>query len=180
MATNPVNPHVDVRRIVCNKSSRNGTNIALIVVHSTESANRTGVVDLQAIGEWFDNPRSQASSHVCIDSEGHSARFVADRDKAWHCAGFNSVSLGIEQVGRASQTSWTVTEQREAARWIARWSKLHGIPLQKGRVSGAGVIRPGVVRHSELGAVGGGHHDPGHDYPLHDVLEMARAYRRRL
>lgn len=175
-----VTPHVVVRRNVRNQSSRNGVKPKLIVVHATESSNRPGSSDLAAIGEWFDNPASQASSHVCTDADGNSARYVLDDKKAWHCAGFNSVSLGIEQVGRAAQDSWTRDELRETARWIARWSKRHGIPIRKGEVRGGQVTKSGVLRHSELGVVGGGHSDPGGGYPLHAVLNLARFYKGRL
>ena len=39
--------------------------------------------------------------------------------------------------------------------WIAYWSAKHGIPIRKGGVSGSSVVRSGVVRHSDLGVVGG-------------------------
>lgn len=183
MAVERISPHVNVRRIVRNQSSRNGAPILLIVVHATQSSERVGTGDLESIGEWFDNSQAQASSHVCTDGEGHSARYVADGQKAWHCANYNSVSLGIEQIGFAEFKRWSDLEQRETARWIARWSVMHGVPLQKGRVTKTGVpqvLRPGVVRHSDLGPLGGGHSDPGAGYPLHDVLDLAREYRRRL
>lgn len=178
-----INPHVNVRKIVCNQSSRAGAKPVLIVVHATQSPQRQGVTDLENIGAWFDNPVAQASSHVCTDGEGHSARYVADRMKAWHCAAYNRVSLGIEQIGFAEFARWSEAEMRETARWIARWSVLHGIPIQKGRVhktGAASVVRPGVVRHSDLGMLGGGHSDPGRGYDLHETLVMAREYRRRL
>jgi N-acetyl-anhydromuramyl-L-alanine amidase AmpD len=178
-----VNPHVAYREIVCNQSSRAGARPSLIVVHATQSSNRAGLGDLAAIGSWFDNPAAQCSSHVCTDAEGNSARYVTDRMKAWHCANYNRVSLGIEQIGFAESAAWTEAEMRETARWIARWSVAWGIPIQKGVVHKTGtvaVVRAGVVRHSDLGALGGGHSDPGRHYDLHEVLEMARSYRRRL
>jgi N-acetyl-anhydromuramyl-L-alanine amidase AmpD len=182
MAEDRVTPHVVVRKIVRNQSSRHGVRPKLIVVHATQSANRAGTGDLEGVGSWFDNPVASASSHVCTDANEQSARFVADAAKAWHVANWNSLSLGIEQIGFAEAGSWSDAEQRETARWIARWSVLHGIPIQKGQVrqDRIEVIRWGVVRHSDLGPLGGGHHDPGAAYPLHDVLDMARAYRRRL
>jgi N-acetyl-anhydromuramyl-L-alanine amidase AmpD len=123
-------PNVVVRRSVHNQSSRNGVKPQIIVVHSTESANRPGSGDLASIADWFDNPSAQASSHVCTDGDGNSARMVADEQKAWHVAGYNSVSLGIEQIGRAAQGAWQRDEYRETARWIAHWSRKHGIPIQ--------------------------------------------------
>lgn len=172
-------PKVRYRRRVRNKSSRNGVRPRLIVVHSTESSNQAGLADLVGLGAWFDNPRSRASSHVGIDAEGNSARYVRDSEKAWTCSGYNSVSLNIEQIGRAAQGGWTDKEYRECARWIAYWCKIHGIPVRKGRVLRGRVIRAGVLRHSELGALGGGHSDPGGKYNLRKVMKYARQYRRR-
>lgn len=174
-------PYERVRLNVCNQSSRHGASPLLIVLHDTESVNAAGDGDLRSIGSWFDNPAAQASSHVCVDGEGRSARYVADEAKAWHCAGFNSVSLGIEQIGVATQKAWPDAQLRKTARYIAYWSKKYGIPIDHpGAVDPKGnVIRPGVVTHADLGAFGGGHHDPGDAYPIERVLHMARYYRRR-
>jgi hypothetical protein len=160
-------PHVEVRRLVRNCSSRHGASPLLIVVHDTEGANLPGLRDLQGLADWFDNPAAQASSHVATDADGNSARFVRDEDKAWHVAFYNPVSLGIEQVGFASQKTWTLAEQAETARWIAYWSKLHGIPIRKGRVTLDGrVACSGVVRHSELGNLGRRPPRPGPELPV--------------
>lgn len=172
-------PHVGLRRIVPHQSSRNGQSPKLIVVHSSEGTNAPGFGDLAALANWFTehHPEGDTSSHVATDAEGNSARYVSDDAKAWHCKGYNSVSLGIEQIGRAAQTSWNKDQQKETARWIAYWSRLHGIPIHKATVSNGTVTRPGVIRHSELGSIGGGHSDPGGGYPLSDVLDLARHYR---
>ena len=173
-------PKVVVRALSQFFSSRGGVRPSLIVIHSTESTNVKGPGDLAAIGAWFRNPAAQVSAHVCTDADGNSARYVRDSDKAWHCAAYNRVSLGIEQIGRASQTSWTDAEIRETARWVARWSKLHGIPIRTGKVSGGSVVRSGVLRHSDLGSGGGNHNDPGSSYPIKRVLSLAKAYRKRI
>lgn len=174
-------PHVEVRKLVRNQSSRHGAAPVLIVVHDTEGANIKGVADLQGLAAWFDNPAAEASSHVATDAEGNSARYVRDGEKAWHVAFYNPVSLGIEQVGFAAQKSWPLEQQKETARWVAYWAKHHGIPIRKGSVSRDGrVLKSGVVRHSDLGNLGGGHKDPGPAYPLHDVLVLARGYLKRL
>jgi hypothetical protein len=82
------------------------------------------------------------------------------------CAGYNSLSLNHEQIGAAAQQTWPEAQLRNTAEWVAYWSKLHRIPIQRGRVGNGQVIKPGVVMHSELGAIGGGHHDPGVLYPI--------------
>lgn len=167
-------PRPEVTRYVRNQSSRSGAKPQLIVLHSTESHNRPGIVDLQGLASWFDNPSAQASSHVANDAEGNDARFVPDDRKAWTQAGFNPVSLSIEQIGFAVQTSWPDAQVRNTAEWIAFWNQLYGIPLQRAVVRGSTVIRPGVISHSELGSIGGGHHDPGPSYPVDRVLALAK------
>lgn len=173
-------PHVEVRRDSPNHGLRYGVIPSLIVVHSTESDNRTGNGDLASVADYLCRPPVEASTHVIVDADGHSARVVVDELKAWHVGGFNPVSLGIEQVGRAAQSFWTRNELREAARWIARWHKKYGIPLRHGAVDGKVVTRSGVIRHSELGAYGGGHHDPGDGYPLASVIGLAGFYAAHL
>jgi hypothetical protein len=159
------------RRIVRNQSSRNGVKPRLLVLHTTESHNRPGVGDLDALASWFDNPASQCSSHVGNDAEGNDIRMVPDEAKAWTQAAFNSVALSIEQIGHASQTSWPNAQLRNTARWLAFWSTKYGIPLERSTTRG-------VCQHRDLGRKGGGHHDCGPHYPLGEVLHMARDIQR--
>jgi hypothetical protein len=98
---------------------------------------------------------------------------VPDNRKAWSCVGYNSLSLNHEQIGAAAQQTWPEAQLRNTAEWVAYWSKLHRIPIQRGRVGSGQVIKPGVVMHSELGVIGGGHHDPGVLYPIDRVISYA-------
>jgi N-acetyl-anhydromuramyl-L-alanine amidase AmpD len=175
-------PRQDVVLNVVNQSARTGS-IAAIVLHDTESHDRAGASDIQSIGDFFNQGSVQASSHICIDGEGNTGRYVPDERKAWHCAGYNSQTLGIEQIGFATFTAamWNRNHRaqlKKTAKWIAWWSRKYGIPIQRGAVSGGRVTRSGVLMHSELGALGGGHHDPGPGYPIWLVLRMARWYKR--
>lgn len=173
-----VSPYVNRTIWSPNKSSRGGARPTLIVIHATVSHNTPGVADLVAIGEYFRQPSTQASSHVCTDNAGHSARFVRDEDKAWHCAAFNRMSLGIEQILPADGSELTRELYRETARWVAYWSKKWGIPIQTAKVNGERVVRRGVIRHSDLGFLGGGHSDPG-PYDMNTMLNLARYYRSK-
>jgi len=168
---------------VCNQSARSSA-ISAIVLHDTESHDIPGTGDLKAIGAWFDNPAAQASAHVCVDGQGYSAQYVPDDRKAWHCMNYNSQTLGVEQIGFATYTTllWNRdarAQLKKVAKYLAYWSQRYGIPLQRGAVSNGQVTRKGVVTHSDLGAMGGGHHDPGPAYPVNAVLYTARYYKRR-
>jgi N-acetyl-anhydromuramyl-L-alanine amidase AmpD len=171
----------EVTNIIPSRSSRSGARPLLIVLHTTEGHNRPGVGDLSDLGNFFGDPAREASSHVANDAEGHDARFVPDEDKAWTCAGFNSVSLNIEQIGFAAteKAAWFNEAPRQlanTARWIAYWHDKFEIPIRRGAVSGSNVTHAGVVGHGQLGTVGGGHHDPGDDYPFDYVLDLARVF----
>lgn len=174
----------EVTRIVRNQSSRGGVKPRIIVLHTTEGHERSGLSDLEGLGAWFDNPAAQASSHVANDAEGNDARYVPDANKAWTQAGFNPVSLSIEQIGFASESKEDWLNQKKqlanTAAWIRYWAKKYDIPIQRGKVSGSSVYSPGVVFHSDLGSYGGGHHDPGAGYPLDLVLKIAKGERERL
>jgi N-acetylmuramoyl-L-alanine amidase-like protein len=156
-------------RNVRNQSSRNGVKPRIMVLHTTESHNRPGVGDLQGLASWFDNPAAQASSHIGNDAEGNDIRMVPDDAKAWTQAAYNSIALSIEQIGHASQSSWPRAQLENTARWLAHWSRKYDIPLVRSTARG-------VCQHKDLGAAGGGHHDCGPNYPLADVLRMARAF----
>lgn len=177
-----LHPKVVIQRTSPNQSARSGP-IQAIVLHSTESHNRPGTSDLEGVSSWLCNPSAQASAHVVVDADGLSARLVGDDKKAWHCAAYNSATLGIEQVGFAAQgkAAWLRDgrELEETARWIAHFSKKHNIPIRPGKVGQGQVTRSGVLTHAQLGVEGGGHHDPG-DYPLRKVLRRAKSIRRRL
>lgn len=175
-------PYEVVKMDVRNQSDRTA-GIRGIVLHDTESKDYPGASDLKAIGVWFNNPAAEASAHVCVDGEGHSAQYVPDHKKAWHCAAYNSETLGIEQIGFAtfSLLIWKHrrAQLRKVAQYIAYWSKQYDIPIRKGRSSGGHITKPGVVTHRSLGQLGGGHHDPGTGYPLRIVFALARYYKAR-
>lgn len=175
-------PNVVTRHYSPNQSERAAVPLNLIVLHDTEGANLPdSTSDLVGLGSFFGQSSVQASAHVATDSDGNSGRYVSDRKKAWHCMAYNSFSLGIEQIGFASQSRATWLKDwrqlRETARWIAYWSHRYGIPIRRANVSNGTVTRSGVTRHMDLGAVGGGHSDPGSNYPFNRVLWLARAYK---
>jgi len=179
MSRERLHPDVVLKHYSPNVSERVAP-ISLIVLHSTESANvPDSASDLAGVAGWFAEEASQVSAHVITDADGHSARCVPDRLKAWACMAFNSASLNIEQIGAAAQSSWERREWLETARWIAQWSHAYHVPIRLGEVRGEAVTRSGIVTHKMLGISGGGHVDPGEGYPLADVLEEATRIKRK-
>jgi hypothetical protein len=174
-------PRVVVTHLSPNHSERSGVPINLAILHDTEGGNiPDSAEDLVGLGNFFATP-IEASCAVATDSDGNSGRYVLDKEKAWHCAAYNSASLGIEQIGFASQSRVTWLKNwkqlRETARWLAAWSIHYGIPLRRGAVSNGVVTKAGVLRHMDLGVAGGGHSDPGPNYPFGRVLVLARLYK---
>jgi N-acetyl-anhydromuramyl-L-alanine amidase AmpD len=137
-----------------NASSRNGSKVTLVVVHDTEG-NYNGAVS------WLCNPNAQASAHVVLSEDGKQAtQLVPYSEKAWHCADYNSQSLGLEMAGVAKH-GFGSPELRSAARIVAYFLHKHGIPARHVTPDAHGNIRSGWTLHQNLGVKGGGHHDPG-------------------
>jgi hypothetical protein len=164
-----------VRDFTTSKSSRKGAVPVLIVIHTTE-----GVMRLKDRAAFWDGV--EASAHTGVgspqfDEGSKSARYVRDDDKAWTCAFYNPVSLNIEIEGFAAQRSWNDNVVDEVARQVAHWSIHHNIPIQFGAVFGGAVIRRGVLGHRRLGALGGGHSDPG-TFPMRKMLRRAKQIKK--
>lgn len=164
--------------LATNYSSRiPGSHYELLVAHDTESPNAPGIADLEAIRAWFSNPNAQASANYVDDAQGNVLEMVNPATlKAWHVAYFNPWAIGVEEVGYASQTHWPLLQVEATARIFAHWATAYGIPIQRGKVSGCTIIRPGIVFHADLGLCGGGHHDPGTHYPMAELLRLTAMY----
>lgn len=166
----------DFTRLVRNRSARSAE-VDTIIIHTTQGHNREGVSDLVGLAGWFDNPGSQASSHLGIDQEGNCVRMVPDAEKAWTSGGWNSRSLNIELVGFAEWGNrfWRHEYRKglnRAAKAVAEWSIKYRIPIRKR----AG---DGVCGHVDISGPGG-HWDPGPGFPWKTFLLLARLWRLRL
>jgi N-acetyl-anhydromuramyl-L-alanine amidase AmpD len=171
--------------IVRNQSGRRWPILA-VAVHSTESADLPGTTDdLKAIRNWFDNPASQASSHLGIDGQGNTELWVHSHKKAWTIGAANGWTLNIEFVARAAQggKDWEDAQIKAGARWLAYWALKYQIPIQQGNVKNINGLcvctKQGVIRHSDVTAAGfGSHTDPGPNFPMARFLELGRFYRK--
>jgi hypothetical protein len=136
-----------------NSSSRHGAQVRLVVVHDPEGFYESTI-------NWIKNPRSQVSYHVLGDEEFKKVtQLVRWSQKAWSCAGFNSVSDNISISGFAGN-KWSYPALNRLARSVAFRLRKRSLPptFQSAPVS---LADRGFTFHSELGPLGGGHHDPG-------------------
>lgn len=150
---------------------RHGITPYLIVVHRPVGAYRPSI-------EWLCNPRSQVSAHVITEGNGTgvdvATQLVRWERKAWACASFNSVSYNLE----VDDDAWDGDDAgafATAARICAFICAKTGIPAAW---SHDPLRQPGLIRHLDLGAAGGGHNDPTEDVPL--WRRFVRATQREL
>lgn len=178
-------PPTHTTHIVNNQSSRNGSPILAIAVHSTESAELPGIKDLTSLDSWFDNPVSDASAHTGIDGPGHSRVWVHSDQKAWTILNANPFTCNIEFIAKAAQSksAWEEEQIKEGARWAAYWGLKYGIPAQRGvvrNVNGQCVCtKKGIITHLDVTRAGfGTHTDPGPNFPMSRFIELTQYYKR--
>lgn len=166
-----------------NYSGRGGSGVRLCVVHTAEGA--TGYRNL---GAFFARSATGVSSHTGIDDErGVIGEYVRRQNKAWTAANYNPMAIQTELCGKPVSSPypcgarWSAEEwNRHAgmlvnlADWIREECQHYGLPITKlsaGQAQGSG---RGVCGHGDLGAGGGGHYDPGPNFPWSTVMSMAR------
>jgi peptidoglycan hydrolase-like protein with peptidoglycan-binding domain len=159
-----------------NNSSRGGSGVRLIVVHTMEGF--TGANGAYDCAKYFQTDCG-ASSHVCIDNNrGKIWECVNRSNKAWTQCNCNPYCVAAEQSGYASWSRdyWLNNRGNElhnTADWIAEEAKKFGIPIRALSSSEAQGGAAGVCQHSQLGSYGCGHSDCGPGYPMDKVIEWA-------
>lgn len=166
-----------------NYSSRSG-GVRLVVVHTAEGAR-----SFRDLGGFFANPSAQVSSHTGIDNErGVIGEYVSRPNKAWTQSSYNSMAISTELCGAPYGTNqpcganWSSAEWNahdamleNLADWIREECQYFNLPITKLSASQAQGSGRGVCGHVDLGAGGGGHYDPGPNFPWSRVMEMARS-----
>jgi N-acetyl-anhydromuramyl-L-alanine amidase AmpD len=178
-------PPVHTTHIVQNQSERRGPVLA-VAVHDTESLDIPhSSLDVRAIRNWFDNPKSDASSHIGVDGDGRSEVWVRSNRKAWTIGAANSFTTNIEFIGRASQrpVEWEDEQIRMGAAWTAYWCVKYGIPAQRGvvrNINGLCVCtKRGIITHKQVTDAGfGSHTDPGPAFPMDLFIRRVQWYKK--
>jgi N-acetyl-anhydromuramyl-L-alanine amidase AmpD len=107
-----------------NKSSRHGTKIDSIVIHTTEGKYNSAV-------SWLKNSTSKVSAHYVIREDGGEIRqLVRDEDAAWAQTYYNSRGIGIECAGYSSRAStWTPGLKAALLELVSWLAKTHGVRI---------------------------------------------------
>jgi N-acetyl-anhydromuramyl-L-alanine amidase AmpD len=143
--------------------------VDLLVLHSMEGSYAGSIA-------WFAERESNVSAHFCLRADGlECTQMVHLADKAWHVCAFNSRAVGLEMEGYEAK-GFSDALVSAAAEIFAYLGAHLQIPVRHAR-SGVG---PGVCSHFDLGAAGGGHHDPSIDPAFMDrfVAQVQAAYDR--
>ena len=156
-----------------NYSSRGGSAVRLIVLHTAE-----GAANYRDLGAFFSNSASGVSSHVGIDDTSNEiGEYVQPHGKAWTAANANPYSVQAELCAFAEwdNATWQGHQQMLAntAAWIAEEAARFAIPIVKLTAGQAQGGASGVCQHVDLGAGGGGHWDCGPGFPIDQVIDMA-------
>lgn len=159
-----------------NYSSRGGSSITTVVLHTTE-----GAMKIRDLGNYFASSSVQASSHHGADNyeRGVLGAYVYEQNKAWTQANANPWCLSLEMCAYASWSRDTWLNSKgtllhNAADWVAWMCGKYGIPIRA--LSNADAQNPnvkGVCQHVNLGSAGGGHSDCGGGFPMDQVLKWA-------
>ena len=121
---------IEIEKPTTKFEPRGGVPIQRIVVHDT-AGSMPGCLDWLQI----DRPGTadNVSIHVLVTKYGDIFRLVPDEMMAWHCRGYNSISLGIEMERARDDEDGPYPESQleAAAAWIAVKCVQYGIPLNK-------------------------------------------------
>lgn len=107
------------------KGSRGGYSAKWLIIHGT-----AGGSSAEAIGEWFQNPASQAATHYVIGQDGKVVQCVDESESAWgngrvetgadtwwsaSSPSPNQVTISIEHVKPSTDNSDLITPAQAAA-----------------------------------------------------------------
>lgn len=150
--------------------------IRAIVIHTMECSENHN--SAEATAAYFTRPDT-ASAHYCVDDDS-VVQCVQLGDTAWHAAGGNSDTIGIEHAGRAGQgpaewaDDYSVRMLRnQSAPLVASLCQQFAIPIRKISPEEYNAGARGILGHIDITRaknIRGGHWDPGPSFPWDQYL----------
>lgn len=157
-----------------NYSSRGGSGVSLVVIHSCEGG-------YAGCWGWLRNSAAGASAHYVVKENGAEiTQLVRESSKAWHVAASydcaraggqqcskngvstNTFSVGIEHAGFASQASWQSGLLAASAKLTCDIARDHGVPRDRNHIVSHGQLQPWNRT------------DPGPNWPWSDYIDRVR------
>lgn len=139
-------------------STRHGVRPTQFWLHYTVSPNVKGWGDVLSIVHFFTTV--EASSHFVIDREGNCAYIVPIEQKAWTQMAANAFGINFEIIDTGHEKTYLDPAGYAKLSSVLHYlSRLTGIPLRRGAVSGCVPTRSGIVTHWMGGLCSGGHVD---------------------
>lgn len=145
----------------CNYSSRSGTAVSAVTVHTIQGSYYGAI-------SWAQNCISNVSYHyVARSSDGQITQMLLEEDKGWHVGSHNPYTIGIEHEGYVDDASWyteamyigssdLVRDITESGYGINPLRTYHGAATAGINVLGSCIRIKGHQHYS-----GGTHTDPG-------------------
>ena len=154
-----------------------------IAVHTQEGGGTA-----YGLAAFLANGNNQVSYHAVVDDH-EALKIVAEDDAPWSAANANQYAFHICLAGSYaawSRGKWLETDASDgkdedaeltlAAKVIAWWCRKYDIPA--GYIGGNGIPwgKDGICGHVDFGAWGGGHFDPGPNFPWDELIRRVKAF----
>jgi hypothetical protein len=148
-----------------------------VVLHDTESHDEKGIGDIEGIVAFWLRGPDKLGAHFIVDSEGNIGQQAEPDELMFHTGGANTGSVGIEQIGFAnfSKKTWESRPDQlmKVAKLLAWLNDEYGIPLRVSTVHGISTH----AMQSKIHPESLGHTDPGANYPLDEVVAIAKGFK---
>ncbi len=159
-----------------NFNSRGGRTPLFVIIHTCEGG-------YSGCWSWQTNPAAEVAAHYTIKEDGSEvSQLVRESDRGWHvgvayqCSNnqgvrcdlngvsTNSISVGIEHGGYASQSSFPNGQLEASARLVCSITRRWGIPRDRQHILSHAQLQP----HNRT--------DPGANWPWDTLIARTRDY----
>ena len=163
-----------------NYSSRGGSSVRLVTVHTSEGAQTNG-----SLYNYISQASAQVSYSISVDNQspGTCYEYVSRANKPWSQANYNPVAVtGCFCTASGASSGWSrdywLKNQdsaiRNMAQWVAEECAFFNIPIVALSDSQAQGNGRGVCQHRNLGANGSNHSDCGSNFPMDYLIDLAK------
>ena len=98
----------------CNYSSRSGTAVSAIAIHTIQGTYAGAI-------SWAQNCSANVSYHYVVrSSDGQITQMVLEADKGWHIGSENPYTIGYEHEGYVDDASWYTEAMYQASADLSR------------------------------------------------------------